>query len=364
MSFAQPIYLYILPFAVVGMAFFLWFTEKQRQHALARLGNPVLIARLAAAVNQGGRLWVRILWTVSVALLLVAMARPQWGEEERTVEREGLQIVVALDVSASMLADDIKPNRLERAKLEIVDLMARLDGDEIALVPFAGASFVQFPLTTDYSTARRFLDGVDTNIISRPGTNVSDALQTARNAFDESASSQKVVLVITDGEAHDTDVLATAQSLADEGIALYTIGFGSPDGAPVPQLDAWGNAIGYKTDASGQQVLSRLDETTLQQIAEIGGGEYWLATPRAEELDALVSALAALQQGSFGSRTEVQRVERYQWFLGASFLLLVASLFVPERRAFVRRSRRVQPQEMPVQKIATQQKSTESQGVA
>jgi len=364
MSFAQPIYLYILPFVIAGMALFLWFTEKQRQHALARLGNPALIVRLSAAVNQGGRLWVRILWTLSVALLLIALARPQWGEEERTVQREGLQIVVALDVSASMLADDIKPNRLERAKLEVVDLMDRLDGDEVALVPFAGASFVQFPLTTDYSTARRFLDGVDTNIISRPGTNVSDALITARNAFDESASSQKVVLVITDGEAHDAGVLETAQRLADEGIALYTIGFGSPNGAPVPHLDAWGNVIGYKTDATGQQVLSRLDEATLQQIAEIGGGEYWLATPRADELDALVGALATLQQGSFGSHTDVQRVERYQWFLAASFLLLSASLFVPERRAFVRRSRSVPPQEKPMQTMAPQTKSTESQGVA
>jgi Ca-activated chloride channel family protein len=193
---------------------------------------------------------------------------------------------------------------------------------------------------------------------------VSDALETARNAFDESASSQKVILVITDGEAHDAGVLATAQRLADEGIALYTIGFGSPEGAPVPQLDAWGNVIGYKTDENGQQVLSRLDEATLQQIADVGGGEYWLASPRAEELDALVSALATLQQGSFGARTDVQRIERYQWFLGASFLLLAASLFVPERRAFVRRSRSVPPQEVTMPTVAASQNSTKSQGVA
>lgn len=339
MTFAQPIYLYIAPFILAALAFFLWLTEQQRQRALARLGNPALIARLSAAVNHGGRVWVRVLWSLSAALLLIALARPQWGEEERIVQREGLQIVVALDVSASMLANDIKPNRLERAKLEIVDLMQRLDGDEIALAPFAGTSYIQFPLTTDYSTARRFLDGVNTNIISRPGTNVSDALETARNAFDATATSQKVILLITDGEAHDPQVLETAQRVADEGIMLYTIGFGSPTGTQVPEVDPFGNVLGYKTDEFGQPVISKLDEATLQQIAAIGGGEYWLASPRAEELDALVAALATLQQGTFGSTSNVQRTERYQWFLAASMLLLGASLFVPERRATARRSR-------------------------
>lgn len=339
MTFAEPIYLYIAPFVIAGLALFIWWSERQRQKALLQLGNPSLIARLSAGVNQGGRVWVRVLWCLSTALLLIALARPQWGEEERTVAREGLQIVVALDVSASMLADDIKPNRLERARLEIVDLMSRLDGDEVALVPFSGASFVQFPLTSDYATARRFLDGVDTNTISRPGTNVSSALQTAASAFDDAATSQKVIVVITDGEAHDAGVLDAAQRIADEGIILYTIGFGSPDGSPVPQLDEWGNVVGYKTDENGQPVLSRLDEATLQQIAEIGGGEYYLATARAEELDALTASLDTLQQGSFGQQTNTQQVERYYWFLAASFALLVISLFVPERRAFARRSR-------------------------
>lgn len=339
MSFAEPIYLYIAPFLLAALALFIWWSERQRQKALLQLGNPTLIARLAAGVNQGGRVWVRVLWCLSTALLLIALARPQWGEEERTVAREGLQIVVALDVSASMLADDIKPSRLERARLEIVDLMSRLDGDEIALVPFSGASFVQFPLTTDYATARRFLDGVDTNTISRPGTNVSDALRTAAGAFDENATSQKVIVIITDGEAHDVGVLEAAQRIADADILIYAIGFGSPNGSPVPQLDEWGNIIGYKTDGNGQPLLSRLDEATLQQIATIGGGEYYLANARADELDALIDSLSTLQQGAIGARSDVQRVERFYWFLGASFALLVVSLFVPERRAFARRSR-------------------------
>lgn len=363
MTFAEPLYLYLAPFVLAGLAYFFWQTERQRQRALARLGNPALIARLSAAVHQSGRMWVRILWTVAAALLLVALARPQWGEKEYTVEREGLQVVVVLDVSASMLADDIKPNRLERAKLEIVDLMQRLDGDEIALVPFAGASFVQFPLTTDYSTARRFLEGVNTGAISRAGTNVSDALQTARNAFDDSATSQKVILIITDGEAHDEGVLDVAQQVADEGIALFTIGFGSPEGAQVPQLDSWGNVIGYKVDDNGETILSKLDEATLQQIAEIGGGAYWRATSQADELDALTSAFATLQQGSFGSFTDVQRIERYQWFLAASLLLLVVSLFVPERHTLARRSRFVAFRGSK-SRNSTPTQTAENQGVA
>ena len=337
MIFAQPVYLYIAAAAVPVFILFLIWSEQQRRAAMARLGSPLLIAQLSAGVNQRGRLWQRVLWVATLFCLLLAMARPQWGDELRTVERQGLQIVVALDVSTSMLADDIKPNRLERARLEISELMQKLDGDELALVLFSGASFIQFPLTSDYGTARRFLESARPGVVSKPGTNLSEALTTANSAFDDNAGSQRVILLITDGEAHDQGALVTAQRLAEAGILLYTIGFGSPDGATVPELDYTGRVVGAKLDEAGNPVISRLDEETLRRIAEVGGGEYYRAGPNGDELDALMVQLAGLQEGALGSRLDVRRVERFQIFLALALAALAGSMLIPEHVAPVRR---------------------------
>ena len=208
----------------------------------------------------------------------MALARPQWGAETQEVERKGVQVMVALDVSNSMLAQDVKPSRLERAKLEIADLMRRLGGDEVGLVLFSGASFIQFPLTSDYATAQSFLDDARPSVISKPGTDIGDAVRTALRGFDEHSNSQRVILLITDGEGHDPNSLDVVKQAAEEGVLFYTIGFGSPEGVPVPLVDDAGNVVGYKQDAAGETVLTRLDEKTLQEVARIGGGQYYRAT--------------------------------------------------------------------------------------
>ena len=235
MTFVNPIFLYgllLLPLATL----FLWWAQRRRQRDLARLGNPVLVQRLSSTVNQRGRRWKDALWLVVLAALLVALARPQWGSVTETVEQEGIEVMVALDISKSMLAQDVKPDRLSRAKMEIADLMERLGGDEIGLVLFSGASFVQFPLTSDYATARTFLDNARPEVISRPGTAIGDAIQTAMRGFDMNRPSQKVIVLITDGEDHEGDALAMARTAAEQGIRIYTIGFGSPEGEPKPMV--------------------------------------------------------------------------------------------------------------------------------
>ncbi len=329
MSFGAPIYLLMIPLVGGLLGLLLLWSERARRDALGRLGNPALVARLTAGSNPRRR-WARALLAGGGALLLLfALARPQWGQEVRMVQREGLQVVVALDVSTSMLADDLKPNRLARAKLEIADLMERLDGDELALVLFSGASFVQFPLTSDYNTARQFLQGAAPGAISQPGTNVGDAIATTLGAFDENSGAQKVLVIVTDGEAHDADALTQAQAAADAGVRIFTVGMGSPDGAPVPQLDAFGNVVGQKIGTDGAPVVTRLDEATLQQIAEIGGGSYALATPGGEHLDALQAALDSMQEGEFGEQTDVRRIERFQPFAALALLLLAAATLLP-----------------------------------
>jgi Ca-activated chloride channel family protein len=330
MTFVHPVFLVgllLLPVAVL----FLWWAQRRRDRDLARLGNPVLVQRLSSTVNLQGRRWKDALWLVVLAALLVALARPQWGSVTEMVEQEGIEVMVALDVSNSMLAQDVKPDRLSRAKMEIADLMERLGGDEIGLVLFSGASFVQFPLTSDYATARTFLDNARPQVISRPGTAIADAIRTAMSGFDVNRSSQKAIVLITDGENHEGDALAMARTASEQGIRIYTIGFGSPEGVPIPEYDERGEVAGYKEDQNGEVVLSRLDEAGLQQIAEAGNGQYYRATASGSELEALTQELNTLQTAEFASVLDVRGIERFQFFLLIGLAALVAAELIPDR---------------------------------
>ena len=329
MTFANPTFLYALILVPLFAVFLVWANNK-RKADLGRLGDRKLIDRLSAGINWQGRRWRILLWLVALALIIVAMARPQWGSEVQTVDQEGLQVMVALDVSQSMLAQDIKPTRLDRAKLEISDLMDKLNGDEVGLVVFSGASFIQFPLTSDYNTARMYLQGADPSVISRQGTAIGDAIKTAVNGFDDSLDSQKVLVVISDGEDAETDPLVAAQEAADAGILIYTIGFGTPEGEPIPVLDDNGNVVDYKRNAQGEVVLSQLDEATLQEIAQIGGGQYYRAAADAGELDSLLAELDTLQKAKLESRFDTRMIERFQGFLLAALVVLVIAEMIPD----------------------------------
>jgi Ca-activated chloride channel family protein len=323
-------FLYGLILLPLLFLFFLW-AARRRDAALARLGDPGLVRRLSSSVNWRGRRWQTVLWFVALTALIISLARPQWGSEVRVVEQQGIEVMVALDVSNSMLAQDVKPDRLSRAKLEIADLMTRLGGDEIGLVLFSGASFIQFPLTSDYATARTFLDNARPEVISNPGTNIGAAIRTAMSGFDYNRVSQKVIVLITDGEDHEPDSLTVAQGAADQGIMLYTIGFGSAQGEPIPEYNDQGEVIGYKKDQNGEVVLSKLDEATLQQIAQIGNGRYFRATADGSKLEALVAELNMLQKGELSSQIETWGIERFQGFLAVALIALVVMEIIPER---------------------------------
>ncbi|MCO6451930.1 MAG: VWA domain-containing protein [Caldilineales bacterium] len=331
MTFANPQFLILMIILLPAASIFLWWASRSRREALARLGESALIRRLSASINWRGRRWRSVLWMLAVALLLFAMARPQWGYEEREIEQEGLQVMVALDVSQSMLTEDVKPNRLARAKLEISDLMNQLNGDEIGLALFSGASFVQIPLTSDYNTALSYLDSAGPQVISRPGTVIGEAIRTAMRGFDPELSSQKVLIVMTDGEDRETDPLAAAQEAADAGVLIYTIGFGTPEGEPVPETNELGQVIGYKADENGNPVVSRLDEGTLIAIAQTGNGRYFRATPAGDELAALLNEIDSLQTAQLQSRMERTMIERYQPFLALALLLLILAELIPDR---------------------------------
>ncbi|MEM7130804.1 MAG: VWA domain-containing protein [Chloroflexota bacterium] len=336
MSFGQPLFLWgfiLIPFAIVVL---IW-ARNQRRMDWARLGDSHLLGELAASVNWIGRRWQSRLWLLGLVVAIFAMARPQWGSEVQVVEQEGIQLMVALDVSQSMLAEDITPNRLARAKQEISELMDQLQGDEIGLVLFSGAAFVQFPLTSDYDTARAFLQNAHPGMISRPGTVIGEAIRTALAGFDRGVGSQKVIVIMTDGEDHETDPMDAAQEAASEDVIVYTIGFGSVEGEPIPEYDIGGNRVGYKEDRSGNVVLSKLDEVGLQQIAVAGNGRYYRAESDGSELRALTAELDALETAQLESRFETQKIERYQPFLLIAILLLFACEWIPERRRITER---------------------------
>lgn len=330
MDFAQPLYLScFIPLALTGLL--LAFLARCKQAAIARLGAPGLIDRLSASVNRTGRRWKMALWFVALGLVIVALARPRWGSQVEYVERRGVEIMVALDVSDSMLAEDLKPNRLARAKLEISELMDRLGGNEMGLVLFSGAAFVQFPLTSDFATARTFLESAYPGIISRPGTAIAEAIEIALTGFNEERATQKVIILITDGEDHEGNVFDAAQAAADKGVVIYAIGFGSPNGEPIPRYDAQGNLVDYKKDRNGEVVLTRLDETTLQEIALMTGGRYFRALADGREIGFMANAIGELQTTAMESRFETRRVERFQWFLALAVAALVAAEIIPER---------------------------------
>jgi Ca-activated chloride channel family protein len=330
MDFARPNYLYLLVLVPLIALFLAWAASRRRM-ALAKLGTPSLIAALSVSVSSRKRRWKMALWFAALIALIVALARPLWGTQVTVKVQEGVEVMIALDVSSSMLAEDIKPNRLARAKLTVEELMNRLGGNHVGLVIFSGAAFVQFPLTADFDTARLFLNAAGPGSISRPGTALAEAIRVALSGFPEQRATSRVILLLTDGEGHEGEPLVAAQDAAEQGVVIHAIGFGSPDGEPIPVRDPGGAVVGYKENAQGKTVLSRLDEITLQQIAGEAGGLYFRASAGGEEIDSIVEAIAALETGEQEGQFEVQGVERFEWFAGAALLALIADTLISDR---------------------------------
>ena len=331
MEFARPSYLRLLG-AIPPIALLLAWAASRRRKALSRLGAPSLVNRLSSSVSYRARRWKALLWFVAFSSLVVALARPLWGSQVVVKAQQGVEVMVVLDVSVSMLAEDLKPNRLERAKLTVQELMNHLGGNDVGLVIFSGAAFVQFPLTSDLHTARAFLNAAGPQSISRPGTELEEAMRVALGGFSEERATSRAILLLTDGEFHAHDPVSAAAEAASQGIVIHAIGFGSPEGEPIPIRDSDGSLAGYKKDAAGEMVLSRLDEVTLQRIALETGGLYFRASAGGSEIDAIVSAIAELDTGEREAQFETHGVERFEWFAGAAMLALTAETLMSDRR--------------------------------
>ncbi len=324
------LYGYLLLPALVALE---WWAVTRRRRSLDRFGERGRIDRLTAAVSRRGRMARTVLMLAAVVLLVTALARPQFGDRVETVRREGQDVVVALDLSASMEAADVAPDRLAAAKLAVGRLIERLDGDRIGLVAFAGEAFVQSPLTLDYAAAALFLNAMEPDLVPVPGTDLGQAVEVALDGFGEAGERNRQLVVITDGEDHEGAIDAAVERAVAEGVRVHTVGMGSTEGVPIPIFDETGAPNGFLRDEEGSVVTTRLDDVTLQRVADRTGGAYYHAgAGSGAAFDRLVEELTGGEGDAIESREVTFYEEQYQIFLGLALLLLVAEALLPERR--------------------------------
>jgi len=268
-----------------------------------------------------------------MALALIAAARPQVGAHTVQVNRQGIDVLVGLDVSLSMDAGDVVPSRLERSKQEIRELLGGLRGNRVGIQLFSGSPFLYCPLTLDVAAANLFLDAVKADVLPDPGTNLESALNGGKSALEHAeGKGGRVIVMFTDGESHEGNPVEVARALGQAGIPVITVGVGTPAGEPIPVRDDGGRPAGYKKDRSGQVVLSRLDEDVLQQIAQVSGGKYLAATLQGHEIGNLLDFMGRMERGELGGSFRRRVEERYQIPAGLAAVFLILALVLPETR--------------------------------
>ena len=321
--------LYWLPLAL-PLAWALFALLRRRRAALAQLVDPALLGVLAPAWNPARAQSRLVLRVLALALLVVALARPQWGFHWEDVRRQGLDLLVVLDTSRSMMASDIKPTRLQQAKWGIRDLLRHLRGDRVGLVPFSGSSILQCPLTIDYAAFTMTLDDVYSGLIPRGGTAIEQALRTAIDSFPKDGAADRVVLLVTDGEDHEGDPLKLLPELKEKDIRVYTIGIGTLAGEMVPGADGQG---AYFKDRQGQIVKTALKEDVLQKLALGTGGTYVRSAPGDTGLERVFNeSIADLKRSEQESRAAKIYEERFVWPIAAALLLLAWEALLSDRK--------------------------------
>jgi len=329
--FAHPEYLnalYLIPVFVIAF----WFISKNRNKLIEKFADKNLL-KIILPSYSGIKPWIKYsLILLAFVCLIFAAANPQVGTKMQEVKQTGIDVFILLDVSNSMLAEDIKPNRIDKAKYQISNLINKLRGDRIGLIIFAGQAYIQFPLTTDYSAANLFLSAVDVNSVPTQGTAIASALKLALQSFD-TLSTEKVIIAITDGEDHEGDVMAAVEEADSKEIKIYTIGLGSSGGVPIPSYNRNGQLTGFKKDRQGNTVLTKLEENILKQMAEEGNGKYFRGSNYEDYLEKIYSELSELEQSEFGTKKVTDYEDRFYYFLIPAIFLLVIEFLISEKRS-------------------------------
>ena len=338
MRFSEP-FNFVLLLGVVVLALFLFWALARKRKLLQRFGDLPLVMKNAPYISFPRQRSKLLLLLVALCFAVLALARLQFGTHLELLKREGIDLMVAMDVSNSMLARDMQPNRLEKARQEIMSVIDRLEGDRIGLIAFAGEAFVQCPLTLDYAAARMLLTVMDNRSVSVQGTSLGAAIELAAESFSQQEKKHKVLLLLTDGEDHEGRAVEIAEAARKDGVKIYTVGIGSPAGEPIPIVDRTGEQKGFKKDAqTGDVIMSRLDEASLQKIALSTGGKYYHATAGEMELDRIFDEIAKMEKKELEGSLVTHYDDRFQWPLIFVVVLVVGEFFVSERKKRTRDS--------------------------
>lgn len=302
------------------------YNSRRRRRTLARFADEQMLDVLIPEASPLKVLYKYILFTLAVIFIIFGLARPQFGSKLKEVDNEGIEIMLAIDVSNSMLAQDFEPSRLERTKYAVDRLMDGLHEDRVGLVIFAGDAYMQLPITSDYRTARMFARNISPSMVSLQGTAIGAAIDLAASGFSEGSEGSRVIILISDGENHEDDALAAARRAAQKDIKIYVVGIGTPEGSPI--------MIGgeYLLDENGDMVVSRLDETTLEEIALSTGGSYIRATSRSLGLEEIIARINETEKKKLTAMVFENFNEQYQYMLGIALILLIIESLVIERR--------------------------------
>lgn len=327
LRFENPQYLYwllVLPVLIaVYILIRLWNKRQFKRFANIKLRGYLIPQYSPKRANTKF-----VLFLLIIALVIVGAANLQSGSKMEKVKREGIDIFLCVDISNSMHAEDIAPNRLERSKQAINKLISKLGGDRIGVIVFAGNAYVQLPITTDYSAAKMFLSTVDTDLIPAQGTEIGRAIDLAIKSFGENEHN-KAIIIISDGEDHENgDAVKAAQDAAKYGIKIYTIGMGLDEGAPIPLYNQYGKRTGYKKDKEGNVVITKLDDHILRQLAEIGDGIYVRASNSNVGLDKIYDDISKAKKSEIEAKVFTDYDDQFQWFIGAAIILLIIEILI------------------------------------
>ncbi len=330
MRFAHPEVLWLLLLLpVIGL--FAWARLRAGRRRLFDLLSPAMAQRLTGHLAPQRQSWLQLISLAALLFLILAAAQPQRGTQYITATRQGVDVIVALDLSESMMAEDLLPNRLLRARHEISGIIDQLRGDRIGLIAFAGAAFVQCPLTLDYAAARMFLEFMGPDLIPEPGTSIAEAIEVATRAYNSEEGDFKALILITDGEDHIGEIADAVKTARKAGVKIFTVGIGSESGEPIPERDDQGEITGYKKDRDGKVILTRINEDALRMIADETGGIYTRAGGTLG-LDRVASSIEAMEKRELEGGVRMLYEERYTYFLWPALILLLAGWAVPLRR--------------------------------
>ncbi|MCC6253088.1 MAG: VWA domain-containing protein [Bacteroidia bacterium] len=320
--------LVLIPVFIILFLFILRWRNKN----LLKIAELPLQHIVLPQLSKTKIVWRFVFWLTALSLIVIAIANPQFGTRLEDVKQEGIDIMIALDVSNSMKAQDLQPNRLESAKQAIGRLINNMVNDRIGIVIFAGQSYVQLPITSDYGSAKLFLRNISTDLVQTQGTAIGSAIDLAAQSFDQNSKTNKVIIVITDGENHEDDAVKAAEKAAEQGVRVFTIGMGSESGVPLPIINN-GNVVGYYKDNDGNTVVSKLNTTLLKEIAAAGNGVYVQAGKNSSALNVAMNELNKIEKKEYGSRKYTDFEGRFQFFIAGAILLLLAETSLSERKS-------------------------------